>query len=64
MLVITMVLTSKGAAGVPSFAIIILSATLASAGLSLKGEGLIAGIFRWKETLIMVGIPCRCYSPF
>ena len=46
MLVITMVLTSKGAAGVPGFAIIILSATLASAGLPLEGVALIAGIFR------------------
>ncbi|ATD62152.1 sodium:dicarboxylate symporter [Janthinobacterium svalbardensis] len=46
MLVITMVLTSKGAAGVPGFAIIIFSATLASAGLPLEGVALIAGIFR------------------
>ncbi|MFZ6769994.1 cation:dicarboxylate symporter family transporter [Undibacterium sp. Di26W] len=46
LLVITMVLTSKGAAGVPGFAIIILSATLASAGLPLDGVALIAGIFR------------------
>jgi proton glutamate symport protein len=41
-----MVLTSKGAAWVPGFAIIILSATLASAGLPLEGVALIAGIFR------------------
>ncbi|AZF42582.1 Glutamate-aspartate carrier protein [Pseudomonas sp. R1-43-08] len=46
LLVVTMVLTSKGAAGVPGFAIIILSATLASAGLPLEGVALIAGIFR------------------
>ncbi len=46
MLVITMVLTSKGSAGVPGFAIIILSATLASVGLPLDGVALIAGIFR------------------
>lgn len=46
MLVVTMVLTSKGAAGVPGFAIIILSATLASAGLPLEAVALIAGIFR------------------
>jgi proton glutamate symport protein len=46
LLVVTMVLTSKGAAGVPGFAIIILSATLASAGLPLDGVALIAGIFR------------------
>ncbi|MGC0876402.1 cation:dicarboxylase symporter family transporter [Pantoea agglomerans] len=45
-LVVTMVLTSKGAAGVPGFAILILSATLASAGLPLDAVALIAGIFR------------------
>ncbi|SDR61599.1 cation:dicarboxylate symporter family transporter [Paraburkholderia tuberum] len=45
-LVVTMVLMSKGAAGVPGFAIIILSATLASAGIPLEGVALIAGIFR------------------
>ena len=46
LLVVTMVLTSKGAAGVPGFAIVILSATLASAGMPLDGVALIAGIFR------------------
>ena len=46
LLVVTMVLTSKGAAGVPGFATILLSATLASAGLPLEGVALIAGIFR------------------
>lgn len=46
LLVVTMVLTSKGAAGVPGFAIIILSATLASAGLPLDAVALVAGIFR------------------
>ncbi|MCB4321985.1 cation:dicarboxylase symporter family transporter [Alcaligenes sp. 13f] len=46
LLVVTMVLTSKGAAGVPGFAIIILSATLASSGLPLEGVALIAGVFR------------------
>lgn len=46
MLVVTMVLTSKGAAGVPGFMIIILSATLASAGLPLEGIAFIAGIYR------------------
>lgn len=45
-LVATMVLSSKGAAGVPGFAILILSATLASAGLPLDAVALIAGIFR------------------
>jgi len=46
MLVVTMVLTSKGAAGVPGFMIVILSATLASAGLPLEGIAFIAGIYR------------------
>jgi len=46
LLVVTMVLASKGAAGVPGFAIVVLSATLASAGLPLDGVALIAGIFR------------------
>jgi len=50
LLVVTMVLTSKGAAGVPGFAILILSATLATAGLPLEGVALIAGIFRIIES--------------
>ena len=50
LLVVTMVLTSKGAAGVPGFAIIILSATLASAGLPLGAVALVAGIFRVIES--------------
>ncbi|MFZ4963793.1 cation:dicarboxylate symporter family transporter [Pseudomonas gingeri] len=45
-LVITMVLTSKGAAGVPGFMFVILSATLASAGLPLEGIAFIAGVYR------------------
>lgn len=49
MLVVTMVLTSKGAAGVPGFALLILSATLASAGLPLTGVALVAGVFRIME---------------
>ncbi|TPQ26787.1 sodium:dicarboxylate symporter [Cupriavidus pinatubonensis] len=49
MLVVTMVLTSKGAAGVPGFALLILSATLASAGLPLEGVALVAGVFRMME---------------
>jgi len=44
--VITMVLTSKGAAGVPGFMFVILSATLASAGLPLEGIAFIAGVYR------------------
>lgn len=47
---VTMVLTSKGAAGVPGFAIIILSATLASAGLPLEAVALVAGILRIIES--------------
>lgn len=50
LLVLTMVLTSKGAAGVPGFAIIILSATLASAGLPLEAVAMVAGIFRVIES--------------
>lgn len=46
LLVVTMVLTSKGAAGVPGFMFVILSATLASAGLPLEGIAFIAGIYR------------------
>lgn len=47
---VTMVLTSKGATGVPGFAIITLSATLASAGLPLEAVALVAGIFRVIES--------------
>jgi proton glutamate symport protein len=46
MLVVTMVLTSKGAAGVPGFMFVVLSATLSSAGLPLEGIAFIAGIYR------------------
>jgi proton glutamate symport protein len=46
MLVVTMVLTSKGAAGVPGFMFVILSATLGSAGIPLEGIAFIAGIYR------------------
>lgn len=46
MLVATMIVTSKGAAGVPGFMFVILSATLASAGLPLEGIAFIAGIYR------------------
>ena len=46
MLVVTMVLTSKGAAGVPGFMFVILSATLGSAGLPLEGIAFIAGVYR------------------
>lgn len=46
MLVVTMVVTTKGAAGVPGFMFVILSATLSSAGLPLEGIAFIAGIYR------------------
>lgn len=46
MLVVTMVVTSKGAAGVPGFMFVVLSATLSSAGLPLEGIAFIAGIYR------------------
>jgi proton glutamate symport protein len=49
LLVVTMVLTSKGAAGVPGFMFVILSATLASAGLPLEGIAFIAGVYRLMD---------------
>lgn len=49
MLVVTMVLTSKGAAGVPGFMFVILTATLTSAGLPLEGIAFIAGIYRLMD---------------
>lgn len=45
MLVVTMVITSKGAAGVPGFMFVILSATLSSAGIPLEGIAFIAGVY-------------------
>ncbi len=45
-LVLTMVVTSKGAAGVPGFMFVILLTTLASAGLPLEGLAFIAGVDR------------------
>ncbi|MBN3754779.1 cation:dicarboxylase symporter family transporter [Paraburkholderia sp. Tr-20389] len=48
-LVLTMVVTSKGAAGVPGFMFVILLATLSSAGLPLEGLALIAGIDRFMD---------------
>ena len=45
-LVLTMVVTSKGATGVPGFMFVILLATLASAGLPLEGLAFIAGVDR------------------
>ena len=49
MLVFIMVLTSKGAAGVPGFMFIILTATLSAAGLPLEGVALIAGVYRLMD---------------
>ncbi|MEC5342575.1 cation:dicarboxylase symporter family transporter [Brenneria populi] len=46
LLVLTMVVTSKGAAGVPGFMFVIMLATLSSAGLPLEGLALIAGVDR------------------
>ncbi|MBN3786630.1 glutamate/aspartate:proton symporter GltP [Burkholderia sp. Ac-20353] len=46
LLTLTMVVTSKGAAGVPGFMFVILLATLASAGLPLEGLAFIAGVDR------------------
>jgi proton glutamate symport protein len=45
-LTLTMVVTSKGATGVPGFMFVILLATLASAGLPLEGLAFIAGVDR------------------
>lgn len=49
MLVFIMVLTSKGAAGVPGFMFVILTATLTAAGLPLEGVALIAGVYRLMD---------------
>ncbi|ELW9450156.1 glutamate/aspartate:proton symporter GltP [Burkholderia cenocepacia] len=46
LLTLTMVVTSKGAAGVPGFMFVIMLATLASAGLPLEGLAFIAGVDR------------------
>lgn len=58
-LVLTMVVTSKGAAGVPGFMFVILLATLSSAGLPLEGLALIAGVDRFMDmgrtTLNVIG---------
>ena len=48
LLVVTMVLTSKGRPGT-GFMFVILSATLASAGLPLEGIAFIAGVYRLME---------------
>ncbi len=49
MLVITMVITSKGAAGVSGYMFVVLSATLASAGLPVEGVAFLAGVYRFME---------------
>ncbi|WP_193747038.1 cation:dicarboxylate symporter family transporter [Dickeya sp. NCPPB 3274] len=49
MLVATMVITSKGAAGVPGFMFVILSATLSSVGIPLEGIAFIAGVYRLMD---------------
>lgn len=49
MLVLIMVLTSKGAAGVPGFMFIILTATLTTAGLPVEGVAIIAGVYRLMD---------------
>jgi proton glutamate symport protein len=48
-LTLAMVITSKGAAGVPGFMFVILLATLASAGLPLEGLAFIAGVDRLMD---------------
>jgi proton glutamate symport protein len=58
-LTLTMVVTSKGAAGVPGFMFVILLTTLASAGLPLEGLAVIAGVDRLMDmgrtTLNVIG---------
>lgn len=49
MLVLTMVVTSKGAAGVSGYMFVVLSATLASAGLPVEGVAFLAGVYRFME---------------
>jgi len=49
MLILIMVLTSKGAAGVPGFMFIILTATLTTAGLPVEGVAIIAGVYRLMD---------------
>ncbi|MFT2188187.1 cation:dicarboxylate symporter family transporter [Pseudomonas putida] len=49
MLIIIMVLTSKGAAGVPGAMFVILTATLTSAGLPVEGIAFIAGVYRLMD---------------
>lgn len=49
LLVATMVITSKGAAGVPGFMFVVLSATLSSAGIPIEGIAFIAGVYRIIE---------------
>ncbi|MFF5864411.1 cation:dicarboxylate symporter family transporter [Pseudomonas sp. NPDC012596] len=46
LLVVTMVLTSKGAAGVPGLVFVVMSATLTTAGLPLEGLAFFAGVYR------------------
>ncbi|GFZ68848.1 hypothetical protein PSE10B_53700 [Pseudomonas amygdali pv. eriobotryae] len=46
LLVVTMVLTSKGAAGVPGLIFVVMSATLTAAGLPLEGIAFFAGVYR------------------
>lgn len=48
-LVVTMVLTSKGAAGVPGYMFVILASTLSAAGLPLEGIAIIASVYRLMD---------------
>jgi len=50
-LMLTLMLTSKGVAGVPRAALVILAATVASFGLPLEGVALILGV----DTLMDMG---------
>jgi proton glutamate symport protein len=48
-LTLTMAITSKGAAGVPGFMLVILLVTLSSAGLPIEGLAFIAGVDRLMD---------------
>lgn len=48
-LMLTMAITSKGAAGVPGFMLVILLVTLSSAGLPIEGLAFIAGVDRLMD---------------
>lgn len=48
-IVLVLMLTSKGIAGVPGVSFVVLAATLASTGLPVEGLALIAGVDRFMD---------------